>query len=88
MAYISGPFQAHVAKSRKENPFVLGTLRRLNEGLPIRIGAENLHLTTPAPADTEMLDVAQIPKSIGARELISPLKVPANPMTTAQQQVV
>ena len=39
-AYISGPFQAHIAKSRKENPFYLGTLRRLNEGMPIRIGAE------------------------------------------------
>ena len=29
-AYISGPFQAHITKSRKENPFHLGTLRRLN----------------------------------------------------------
>ena len=35
-----------------------------------------------------MLDVAQIPKNIGARELVSLLKVPANAMTTAQQQVV
>ena len=25
-AYISGPFQAHIAKSRKENPFHMGTL--------------------------------------------------------------
>ena len=39
-AYISGLFQAHIAKSRKENPFHLGTLRRLNEGMTIRIRAE------------------------------------------------
>ena len=39
-AYISGPFQAHIAKTRKENPFYLGTLRRLNEGMPIRVGVE------------------------------------------------
>ena len=26
-AYISGPFMGHIAKSKKENPFYLGTLR-------------------------------------------------------------
>ena len=35
-----------------------------------------------------MLDVAQIPKNIGVSELVSSLSVPANPMMTAQQQVV
>ena len=89
-AYISGLFQAHIAKSRKENPFVLGNLRRLNEGFPIRIGAESQFPALPAPPtdDVEMLDVAQIPRNIGARELISPLRVPANPIVTAQQKVV
>ena len=33
-AYISGPFQAHIAKSRKENPFFLGNLRRLTKVSP------------------------------------------------------
>ena len=47
IAYISGPFQAHIAKSRKENPFYIGTLRRPNEGMPIRVGAEQ---PTPRPA--------------------------------------
>ena len=89
-AFISGPFPAHVTKYRKENPFILGTLRRLNEGLPIRVGTKAQLPALPAPSvdDVKMLDVAQVPKNIGARELPSPLRVPANPMTTAQQQVV
>ena len=82
--FISGPFQAHIAKSRKENPFVLGNLRRLTEGLPIRVGVDGQQpaLLAPVTDDVEMLDVAQIPKNIGSRELVSPLRVPANPMTT------
>ena len=35
-----------------------------------------------------MLDIAQISKNIGAWELVSPLRVLANPITTALQQVV
>ena len=37
-AYISGPFQAHIAISRKGNPFFLGTLRCLNDDRPTKIG--------------------------------------------------
>ena len=37
--YISGPFVAHIVKSWKEKPFHLGTLRRLNKGMPILLGA-------------------------------------------------
>ena len=47
-AYISGPFQAHIAKSRKENPFHLGTLRHLNSVMPIRVGATQPPML-PAP---------------------------------------
>ena len=39
-AYISGPFQAHIAKSRKENPFHMGTLRRPKRRDAIRVGVE------------------------------------------------
>ena len=46
-AYISAPFQAHFAISRKENPFHLGILRRHNNGLPIGVGADK-SLLTPA----------------------------------------
>ena len=38
-AYISGPLQAHIAKSRKENSFFLGTLRHQNNRLSICFGA-------------------------------------------------
>ena len=38
-AYIYAPFVAHIAKSRKEYPFYLRNLCRLNEGMPIRVGA-------------------------------------------------
>ena len=91
-AYISGPFVAHIAKSRKENPFHLGTLHRLNEGMPIRLGAarEPSPSTTPAitAGDQEMINVALIPMSTSYQQLRSTKKVPANQMTTAQQQVI
>ena len=38
-AYIAEPFQAHIAKSRKENPFHVGTLRRLYSGMPITVSS-------------------------------------------------
>ena len=91
-AYISGPFQAHIAKSRKEHPFYLGTLRRLNEGMPIRIGAEQ----SPSPAQLAtskvvvMVDVSIIPimMSSTSSKLRATRQVPANQMTTAQHQVI
>ena len=89
-AYISGQFQAHIAKSRKENPFHLGTLRRLNEGLPNRIGAER----SPSPAqpatskEVVMVDVSIIPMSSTSNTLRATRQVPANQMTTAQYQVI
>ena len=87
-AYISGPFTAHIAKSRKENPFHRSTLRRLNEGMPIRVGAarEPSPATTPAitAGDQEMIDVSLIPMSASHQQLRSTKKVPANQMTTAQ----
>ena len=58
-AFISGPFQAHIAKSRKENPFHLGTLRRLNSSMPIRVGATQLPMLPAPPQSTEvaMIDI-------------------------------
>ena len=47
MVYILGPFQAHITKSRKENPFYLRTLRHLNTGMPIRVGADRPLLQAP-----------------------------------------
>ena len=88
-AFITGPFQAHITRSRQEKPFILGNQRRLNEGLPIRVCAKSQLSTLPAPPgdDTEILDIAQISKYIRASEQGSPLRVPANPMTTAPHQV-
>ena len=61
--YISAPFVAHIAKSRKENPFYLGNLRRLNKGMPIRIGASSSGKVKEkdADGDTPMTDMAIIP---------------------------
>ena len=39
--YITGPFMAHIAKSRREDPFHLGTIRRLVGEMPVRVGAGN-----------------------------------------------
>ena len=89
-AYISGPFQAHIAKSRKENPFHLGTLRRLNEGMPIRIGAERSpSLAQPTTSkEVVMVDVSIIPMSSTSSKLRATRQVSANQMTTAQHQVI
>ena len=92
-AYISGPFQAHIAKSRKENPLYMGTLRRLKEGMPIRVGAEQ---PTPRPAlpgptpptatstEVAMIDVSILPDA-GEEQVIHTQAVPANQITIAQQ---
>ena len=88
--YISGPFRAHIAKSRKENPVHLGTLRRLNEGMPIRFGDEQSpSLAQPATSkEVVMVDVSIIPMSSTSSRLRATRQVPPNQMTTAQHQVI
>ena len=91
-AYISGPFVAHIAKSRKENPSHLGTLRCLNKGMPIHLGSdcELSPATIPAitAGDQEMINVSLISMSVTYQQLRNTRKVPANQMTTAQHQVI
>ena len=68
-AYISAPFVAHIAKSKMENPLYLGTLRRLNEGLPIRVGVSasaSASASAPEPPaipgpEVDMIDMALVP---------------------------
>ena len=93
-AYIPAPFQAHIAKSKKENLFHLGTLRRLNEGLPIRVGADQppysparIAPRPPPPATSQevgMIDVSMLTEA-GEKQVIETTVVPANQMTIAQQ---
>ena len=70
-AYISGPFQAHIAKSRKKNPFNRGTLRHLNKVIPIQIGVKR----SPSPVqlaprkEVVMVDVSIIPMSSTSNKL-------------------
>ena len=95
-AYISGPFQAHIAKSKKENPFYMGTLRCQNNGLPIRVGADQpphspaqIAPPTPPPATSQevaMIDVSMLPEA-GEKQVIKTTAVPANQMTIAQQRM-
>ena len=87
--YISGPFQAHIRKSRKENPFHLGTLRRLNSGMPIRVGAtQPPALPAPPPSqEVAMIDVPILPKAGEANQVVRTSAVPANEMTIAQQRM-
>ena len=61
-AYISWPFQAHIAKSRKENPFHPGTLRRLHSGMAIRVGSTRPPMLPAPPQSTEvaMIDVPML----------------------------
>ena len=88
-AYISGPFQAHIAKSRKENPFHLGTLRRLNSGMPIRVGSTQPPMLPAPPASTEvaMIDVPMLPTTDEDNQVVQTTAVPANQMTIAQQRM-
>ena len=39
-AYTFWPFMAYIAKFQKENPIYMGTLHRLNDGLPICVGTD------------------------------------------------
>ena len=86
-AYISGPFQAHIAKSRKENPFHLGTLRRLNSGMPIRVGSTQppMFLATPWSTEVAMIDVHILPPMHEVDQVVQTASVPANQMMIAQQ---
>ena len=88
-AYISVPFQAHIAKSRKENPFHLGTLRCLNEGMPVRVGSSQPPMLPAPPASTEvaMIDVPILPTTDKNNEVVQMTAVPANQMTIAQQRM-
>ena len=88
-AYISGPFQAHIAKSRKENPFHLGTLRRLNSGMPIRVGSTQPPMLPAPPQSTEvaMIDVPMLPPTDEVDQVVQTASVPANQMTIAQQRM-
>ena len=89
--YISGPLQADIAKSRKENPFHLGTLRRLNDGMPIRVSADRAPRpalparTPPTATSTEvaMIDFSMLPEA-GEEQVVMTEAVPANQMTIAQ----
>ena len=88
-AYISGPFQAHIAKSRKENPFHLGNLRRLNSGMPIRVGStQPLLLPAPSPSmEVAMIDVPMLPTANEDNQVVQTTAVLANQMTIAQQRM-
>ena len=89
MAYISAPFVAHIAKSRKENPFHLENLHRLNEGMPIRIGASSSGKANEkdADSDTHMTDLAIIPyvdKDSKWAKAGPPIQVPKDFLTDNQ----
>ena len=89
-AYISGPFQSHITKSRKENPFHLGTLRRLNSGMPIRVSASQ-PLILPAPPrsmEVVLIDVPMLPATDNHVQAVVTTAVQANQMTIAQQRMV
>ena len=95
MAYISGAFRAHIDKSRKENPFYLGTLHCHNDGLPIRVCANQspqspARIAPPPRASSQvvaMIDVSMLAEA-AAKQIIETMVVPANQMTIAQQRIV
>ena len=91
LLYISAPFVAHIAKSGKENPFYLGNLRRLHEGMPIRLGASasssGKGKEKDADGDTPMTDMAVIPyvdKDGKWSKAGPPIQVPKNFLTENQ----
>ena len=88
-AYISGPFQAHIAKSRKENPFYLGTLRGLNSGMPIPVGSTQPPMLPAPPQSTEVaiIDVPMLPLMDEVDQVVQTASAAANQMTIAQQQM-
>ena len=73
----------------------MGTLRRLNEGMPIRVGAENPTnrpaLPAPTPPTATSTEVAMIDVSMlleaGEEQVVYTQAVPANQMTIAQQRM-
>ena len=81
---------AHVAKSRNKNPFHLGTVRRLNSGMPIRVGSTQPPMLPAPPASTEvaMIDVPMLPMMDENNQAVQTTAVPANQMTIAQQRLV
>ena len=92
-AYISGPFLGHIAKSKKENPFYLGTLRRLSEGMPIKLGASGSSQgkRKDKDRDTPMIDMALIPfvaKDGKWKKSGPPIRVPENTLTKNQIQLL
>ena len=79
-AYSSGSFQAHITKSRMENPFHLGTLRRLNSGMPIRVGSTQPPMLPAPPQSIEVaiIDVPMLPPMDEADQVVQTTSVPAN----------
>ena len=88
-AFISGPFQAYIAKSRKNNPFFLGTLRHINNDVPIRVGATQPPMLLAAPHSTEvaMIDVPMLPATDEMDHTVQTTPVPVNQMTINQQRM-
>ena len=84
-AYISWPFQAYIAKSRQDNPFHLGTLRRLNSGMPIRVGSTHPPMLRATPQSTEVaiIDVPMLPPTDAVDQVVQTASVPTNQMTIA-----
>ena len=85
-AYISEPFQAHIAKFRKENTFHLGTLHRRNSGMPIWLGATKPPMLLAPPTSTEVsvIDVPMLPMADEDNQVVQMTAVTANQMMIAQ----
>ena len=86
MAYISGPFMSHIVKCKKENPFHLGTLCRLSEGMPVILGASGSFQgkRKDRDGDTPMINMALIPfvaKDGKWKKSRPPIPVPKNTLT-------
>ena len=93
VAYISAPFVGHIAKSKNENPLYLGTLRRLSEGMPIKLGASGSSQgkMKDKDVDTPLIDMALIPfvaKDGKWKKSGPPIQVPENSLTKNQVQLL
>ena len=88
-AFISVPFQAHIATSRMDNPFHLGTLRRLNRSMPIWVGSiQPLMLRAPATSmEVAMINIPMLPATDEDNQVVQMTAVPANQMIIAQQRM-
>ena len=84
-AYMSGPFMTHISKSRKENPFYLGTLRRLAGGMPVRVGAKK-------NPDVEMVEMSLAhhisKKGKQVDHTSTPIKAIKHPTTESQNRLL